>query len=824
MNALCSTSPTGTAARKLPRKNEKVSPALHYGVCLARKNQSTAFVCFALHMLCVPLILLSLIVRIGNSMKKAEYGEPGKIFEFWGINDIYVMIGCAALLIAVLLGSNIAMNSFSHLYNKQKADMELSLPLSAEERFTAGFFSGLTVYILPFIAAQVFSLILFLIGHLTVDGREVSYAFIGAGVTEGTRICTVFEDIFPAYIRLAAGGIIIMTMFYTLWVLTMTLCGSKSETAVYGAAANLIMPALYYTFNTLMKNKMYGTISEINGSPLLNSVFYATSPIGAGVSLAACAGKRLFGLTYWYEDIDNITFGKFAIPVLVCTSVFFCLAMRLYVRRRAEDVGKSFVGRKFYYTLITCALFCTLIIMNLPKKDEINLEYNDSVLVPSIALSAAVYLILDCVHEKGINLKSIGISLLRYAATAAGTLAVFLLTVNTGFFGAEEYVPDISDIKTVTLLQYGGYGGYYNIVTPYIEGFEQPAVFYAPNDDGDVYSGYTFSGNEAKSIITEVHSRQLELHKTSPYSFDYGFLSNSDLHTMEQGSEYYCPDTVYIKYDLKNGNSVLREYIMHAGAYSKLLALETSEERRDILIDTAEKFAECMKGISEFYLIVGDRNISTAENKTEFIDGITAAYISDVRNMTEEALVRSDRDTDSPYSAVYFYPVSALYPEYSGTHGFLNIPHCFTETRKYLDSLKYDEDTVYTDEERKADKKEYFYSSDIAVCKTDPAYDLPVTMTKNDPLLYISAPKVDDYSGEQAIPAIYEDAPVKVSSDKIDEEDMSALFEIYSNSTSSYIPDKECYTMTTDANLAGFRYIPERYYDTLEEILAKYAG
>lgn len=155
MSALCKASPAGAVTRKLSKKNKKTSPALHYGVCMARKNQSTAFVCFGLHMLCMPLILLSLIVRIANSMKKGEYGEPGKIFEFWGINDIYVMIGCVALAIAVLLGSNIAMNSFSHLYNKQKADMELSLPLSAEERFTAGFFSGLTVYILPFIAAQV---------------------------------------------------------------------------------------------------------------------------------------------------------------------------------------------------------------------------------------------------------------------------------------------------------------------------------------------------------------------------------------------------------------------------------------------------------------------------------------------------------------------------------------------------------------------------------------------------------------------------------------------------------------------------------------------
>lgn len=64
---------------------------------MAQKNKSTAFVCFAMHMLCVPLILISLIVRIRNSMTAPDT-EYVLSWEFWGTRNIYFIIGCAALL------------------------------------------------------------------------------------------------------------------------------------------------------------------------------------------------------------------------------------------------------------------------------------------------------------------------------------------------------------------------------------------------------------------------------------------------------------------------------------------------------------------------------------------------------------------------------------------------------------------------------------------------------------------------------------------------------------------------------------------------------
>ena len=829
MNALCSTSPTGAAAQKLPRKNKKVSPALHYGVCMAQKNKSTAFVCFAMHMLCVPLILVSIIVRLRNSMTAPPDTEYVPSWEFWGTRHIYFIIGCAALLIAVLLGSNIAMNSFAHLYSKHKADMELSLPLSAGERFTAGYFSGLAVYILPFIAAQVFSLILFLIGHLAVDGREI-YSFADAGISpsDSIVICTFFEDAFPAYIELAAGGIIIMAMFYTLWVLTMTFCGSKTEAVLYGAAANLVMPALYYTFNTLINSKMYGACNYITDKSMLNSLFFAASPIGAAVSLETYIEKVFFkgrysllGI-YWYGYRFDGSFAEFAVPAVICTVIFFTAAMLLYNRRKAEDTGKSFAVKGFYYVVLTCMVFCILMLMmNMESETDPNLNINGSTLLPSIAISAAIYIILDCVSGRGI--KHIHFSVLKYAVTAAVSFAAYLLIIRTGFFGAEEYVPAVSEIKTATLM---GYEGYCGITTPQILGFEQAQLAYSAYE-ADIHDSYTFSGDEAKSIITETHRRQLELHKTSPYSFEDGQLYFSDKETMEQGSEYYCPTTVWIKYELKNGSEMERRYIIHAGAYAKLLSLETTGERQDILADTAKKLAEHLKTIPE--LDIDDHNsIMHIENKEEYIDGLTAAYIKDVRNLTTDSLVHSlpEEDMFTEYRQIDFRPVYDGDEEslYRGIYGSLNVPYCFSETRKFLGSFDLEVSYGYSAEQRRADRIESFYNTDIAICRFTPSYDLPVSAGKNDTLLYISNPDGEDGSYMQGEPVMYLTAPVTVPAKQTDEEDMSALFEIYSNSTSSYIPDKECNTMTTGGDRTGFVYIPERYYDTLEEILAKYTG
>ena len=47
----------------------------------------------------------------------------------------------------------------------------MGLPMGTPQRFVSDFVSGLFIYIVPFIAAQIFTWILLLIGHLGFDGK-----------------------------------------------------------------------------------------------------------------------------------------------------------------------------------------------------------------------------------------------------------------------------------------------------------------------------------------------------------------------------------------------------------------------------------------------------------------------------------------------------------------------------------------------------------------------------------------------------------------------------------------------------------------------------
>ena len=148
-----------TAKALTLQTSAEYEPSVHNGLWNVRNCMKFSVIIFILHLIAAPSILISAIYNITNHIDST----PSESTYF---------IAAGATFFAGALGILIAFMNFGCLYNKNKADMYLSAPLSMKQRFFSDYLSGLASYMIPFIAAQIPTLILFAVGHFGFDGKE----------------------------------------------------------------------------------------------------------------------------------------------------------------------------------------------------------------------------------------------------------------------------------------------------------------------------------------------------------------------------------------------------------------------------------------------------------------------------------------------------------------------------------------------------------------------------------------------------------------------------------------------------------------------------
>ena len=129
---------------------------LHNGRQNIIANFKLMVVIFILHIMAAPMLITAAMIQIN---------ETGQLADF----DTYAVIAVFTTGLGAAAGLICALSVFSYLYKKTDVDMRMGLPMSTPQRFVSDFVSGLFIYIVPFIAAQIFTWILLLIGHLGFD-------------------------------------------------------------------------------------------------------------------------------------------------------------------------------------------------------------------------------------------------------------------------------------------------------------------------------------------------------------------------------------------------------------------------------------------------------------------------------------------------------------------------------------------------------------------------------------------------------------------------------------------------------------------------------
>lgn len=568
------------------RVAKKPPASVHYGKMLAKRSMKYAVLALFMNFIGLPLFLIHVISEciIMKNIDTKGLEKFNSVFDA-SDNTIYILIAVIGTFVAVVTGVYIAMGSFSHLYDKKLVDMEYSLPLTADGRYFAGFLSGLTLYLGPYIICQIISLILITVGHVVIDKwLEPSQQ--------------IFADFLPLAVKLIIGGFIIMLMFYTLFVLTMSFCGSKFETTVYGMGANFCLPVIYACLFVLVEENGYGLVFSLSGDTLINQLFSCTSPAGALYGLYMSAFVNIDHVAESDSFFSVYSFGFWIIRCLAFTVLLVFCGLKLYRRRKAEQTGKIFVSKTFYYVVMVCLMMLTCTF----------LDMIDAELAPIIIITAVIFLIMDSISNRGV--KKLHISLLKYIAVMQGIFIVYFTTVNTGFFGAVNNVPEAWEIKCAELVKYNGYG--------YV---------------GSLSGNYRFEDEQNIQTIINAHKKQLEIHNS-----------------MEpEGSVEY----IKIKYTYKSGAVRTREYYIYEPAFEMLLPLETVDEIKAEKIEAISNTLDCKR----VYIFIENSLDSTYNNRfypyektssipKDFIPKLKECLTKDINNMSSEDYADSLELTD----------------------------------------------------------------------------------------------------------------------------------------------------------------------------------
>ncbi|MBQ5335897.1 MAG: hypothetical protein J6W65_00455, partial [Oscillospiraceae bacterium] len=312
------------------------------------KNNRKLFIAeFILQLLGIPIATLC-FAKINIVLKDIQYQDdyyenyPFRTIDFY--ENIYIF-GLGFLFLAILVGAVIALKNYSYLLNRNKTDMEMSLPLSRKQMFLADYFSGLLVYILPYLIIVVFTLPIWFISSPTEDVPS-SY------LLPGYRSQVYIPE--PGFILMAELFIFIAMLFvYTFTVMISTCCGNAVNAVAYLILSN----AAIVTAASLIKT--------IIGSCSLNDFYYMNVTYEAE---RLCPAGSLWHVIRYLEDYTELSGSvsgeiNWIICTLVSCTVCFFAALLIFWRRKPEDTGKNIIVVPLFY--IVSALITASVLWNI---------------------------------------------------------------------------------------------------------------------------------------------------------------------------------------------------------------------------------------------------------------------------------------------------------------------------------------------------------------------------------------------------------------------------------------------------------------------------
>lgn len=564
-----------------------------------------------------------LIIADGNGSAVSD------IFDFWFYFYTAVL---------VILSAALGIMLFRFVSSRAKNNIYFSLGISRAGLFSAHWLAGAVMLeaavLLPLAFSAMLNLIyfgssvmlwrtlLFYAVHMTVT------ALAGFSVAAAVSVC----------VGTAGESVLFSLAFIAFPSAAVYFLNNTVPKLLFGAPHNsnyALYPSASHSRDISMALSPFGRVlSRLNLLSLNNDVF-----IRSGSLVSADGFSKITA-----DELNSWSAPSLEPYILwaILTALLFVFGLLMLKRRKVEICG--FSGRSKTLNFLLTAMLSvsagsTIVAVNFYFSQITGKQYLITGII-TVLLSAVIFIVFDIMLN--LSFKALKKDW-KYGLVHVALAVAVMLSLYTGFFGYSSRVPDTDRIESASVSAPDILLGSYRTKADELKFNANSGYYLAFDEDGNpvgINSGcyYRSNADERRIIIDGFKSESdinavRELHKRLIASGRKVVSSSEDY------SERAVRSTVIIKYKLKNGREIIREYqTVGLGDYLSLYSIENTENwnnkiKNELLnIDSEKVFPVLFSGQMDKKTVVDQK----------FTRGLARAIYEDITSLGADRILCSD--------------------------------------------------------------------------------------------------------------------------------------------------------------------------------------
>ena len=534
-----------------------------------------------------------------------------------------------SLLVGVLL--------FRFVTNKKTVNVYYSLGIKRADLYTARLVAGIIMMLAATLIPLAVSLginlhffgssvmlwrtLLFYAVHMTVT------ALAGFSVAAAVSVC----------VGTAGESVLFSLAFIAFPSAAVYFLNNAVPHLLFGAPHNsnyALYPSASHNQDISMALSPFGRVLSYLNLPMLNNDAFIRSGTFVSNGFSAMSADKL--KSWSAPSLEPY------IPWAILTALLFVFGLLMLKRRKVEICG--FSGRSKALNFLLTAILSvsagsTIVAVNFYFSQITDKQYLITG-ITTVLLSAVIFVVFDIMLN--LSFKALKKDW-KYGLVHVALAVAVMLSLYTGFFGYSSRVPDTDSIESASVSAPDILLGSYRTRADELKFNANSGYYLAFDEDGNpvgINSGcyYRSNADERRIIIDGFKSESdinavRELHKRLIASGRKVVSSSEDY------SERAVRSTVIIKYKLKNGREIIREYqTVGLGDYPSLYSIENTENwnnkiKNELLNINSEKvFPVLFSGQMDKKTVVDQK----------FTRGLARAIYEDITSLGADRILCSD--------------------------------------------------------------------------------------------------------------------------------------------------------------------------------------
>lgn len=549
------------------------------------------------------------------------------------LTDILYFYTAAVVVLSAALGIML----FRFVSSRAKNNIYFSLGISRAGLFSAHWLAGAVMLeaavLLPLAFSAMLNLIyfgssvmlwrtlLFYAVHMTVT------ALAGFSVAAAVSVC----------VGTAGESVLFSLAFIAFPSAAVYFLNNAVPHLLFGAPHNLnyaLYPSASHNQDISMALSPFGRVLSYLNLPMLNNDAFIRSGTFVSNGFSAMSADKL--KSWSAPSLEPY------IPWAILTALLFVFGLLMLKRRKVEICG--FSGRSKALNFLLTAILSvsagsTIVAVNFYFSQITDKQYLITG-ITTVLLSAVIFVVFDIMLN--LSFKALKKDW-KYGLVHVALAVAVMLSLYTGFFGYSSRVPDTDSIESASVSAPDILLGSYRTRADELKFNANSGYYLAFDEDGNpvgINSGcyYRSNADERRIIIDGFKSESdinavRELHKRLIASGRKVVSSSEDY------SERAVRSTVIIKYKLKNGREIIREYqTVGLGDYLSLYSIENTENwnnkiKNELLnIDSEKVFPVLFSGQMDKKTVVDQK----------FTRGLARAIYEDITSLGADRILCSD--------------------------------------------------------------------------------------------------------------------------------------------------------------------------------------